>query len=280
MRWYRISYLRMRDLPDGQPFLLLVLNTRGIGVSEFRQITAINRGTSRMKVLLIKQIDHRPKAIEKRSGRRPLSRAFPSAAICLLGAFGAAQASGQGCDVYVPTHKSNSVAVVRTVGAPAPGGTVTNVIPVEIQPLSAAISPDKAFVYVTNSGWVFGSNSVSVIDTATRSVVATVPVGNFPIGVAFTPNGATAYVANDGSNDVWVINTATNTVTATIPVGNDPRGVAVTPMGSYVYVANRFSDTLSIIDTSTNTVVATVQGVSVFPETVVINDKVSSGGCG
>src|SRR2546430_16238092 len=66
---------------------------------------------------LIKRIDHRPKAIEKRSGRRPLSRAFPSAAICLLGAFGAAQASGQGCDVYVPTHKSNSVAVVRTVGA-------------------------------------------------------------------------------------------------------------------------------------------------------------------
>src|SRR5437764_12887224 len=170
MRWYRISYLRMRDLPDGQPFLLLVLNTRGIGVSKFRQITAIKRETSRMKVLLIKQIDHRPKAIEKRSGKQPLSRALPSLAICLLGAFGAAQASGQGCDVYVPTHKSNSVAVVRTVGAPAPGGTVTNVIPVEIQPLSAAIPPDKAFVYVTNPEWVLEAILLSVFDTPTRTV--------------------------------------------------------------------------------------------------------------
>jgi len=51
-------------------------------------------------------------------------------------------------------------------------------------------------------------------------------------------------------------------------------------MGRYVYVGNRFSDTLSIIDTATNSVVATVQGVSVFPEAVVINDRVSSGGCG
>ena len=101
-----------------------------------------------------------------------------------------------------------------------------------------------------------------------------------PHAIAFTPEGATAYVANDGSNDVSVINTATNTLTATIPVGNDPRGVAVTPMGRYVYVGNRFSDTLSIIDTATNSVVATVQGVSVFPEAVVINDHVSSGGCG
>src|SRR5947207_15483018 len=115
MRWYRISYLRMRDLPDGQPFLLLVLNTRGIGVSEFRQITAINRGTWRMKAFLIKQIDHRPKAIEKRSGRRPLLRAFPSVTVCLLSGFGAAQGSGQGWDVYVPRNKSNTLVVIRSL---------------------------------------------------------------------------------------------------------------------------------------------------------------------
>jgi YVTN family beta-propeller protein len=36
----------------------------------------------------------------------------------------------------------------------------------------------------------FGSNTVSVIDTATNTVVATVPVGGGPIGVAITPSSS------------------------------------------------------------------------------------------
>ncbi|KJY41006.1 hypothetical protein VR41_14150, partial [Streptomyces sp. NRRL B-1568] len=59
----------------------------------------------------------------------------------------------------------------------------------------------------------------------------TVTVGTFPTGVAITPDGLHAYVANEGSNDVSVISTATNTVTATITVGATPFGVAITPDG-------------------------------------------------
>jgi YVTN family beta-propeller protein len=81
----------------------------------------------------------------------------------------------------------------------------------------------RSFAYVTNGR----SNDVSVINTATNTVVATVPVGLSPGGVAITPNGAFAYVANFSSNDVSVINTATNTVVATVPVGVGPTRVAV-----------------------------------------------------
>ena len=38
-------------------------------------------------------------------------------------------------------------------------------------------------------------NTVSVIDTATNTVTATVPVGSYPIGVAVTPDGTKVYVA-------------------------------------------------------------------------------------
>ena len=79
--------------------------------------------------------------------------------------------------------------------------------------------------YVTNGG----DNTVSVIDTATNTVVATIPVGQFPFGVAITPDGTRAYVPNAGDNTVSVINTATNTVVATVPVGGGPFGVAITP---------------------------------------------------
>jgi YVTN family beta-propeller protein len=44
------------------------------------------------------------------------------------------------------------------------------------------ISHDWAFSYVTSV-----SNTVSVIDIATNIVVATVPVGSQPVGVAITP---------------------------------------------------------------------------------------------
>jgi len=64
------------------------------------------------------------------------------------------------------------------------------------------------FAYVANSG----DGTVSVIDTATRKVVATIPVGKGgggavtpDDGVAVTPDEKRAYVANSGSNTVSVI---------------------------------------------------------------------------
>ena len=110
--------------------------------------------------------------------------------------------------------------------------------------------------YITNDG----SGNVSVIDTATNSVTATITVGSAPEGVAVSPDGSTVYVANQHSNNVSVIDTATNRVSATIPVGSEPGGVAVTPDGSKVYVANLASKTVSVIATATNTVTDTITG--------------------
>ena len=72
--------------------------------------------------------------------------------------------------------------------------------------------------YVTNDG----SGDVSVIDTATNTVTATIPAGSEPFGVAVTPDGCKVYVANGASNNVSVIATATNRVTAAITVGRGP----------------------------------------------------------
>jgi YVTN family beta-propeller protein len=61
---------------------------------------------------------------------------------------------------------------------------------------------------------------------ATNSVVATVRAMSQPEGVAVTPDGAHAYVANfvapSATGIVSVIDTASNKVVATIPVGHGP----------------------------------------------------------
>src|SRR5713226_7130086 len=119
------------------------------------------------------------------------------------------------------------------------------------------------------------SNTVSVIDTATNTVVATITIGTaVPFGVAITPDGTRAYVTHVGDNTVSVIDTATTTVVATIPVGAVPvglvpEGVAITPDGTRAYVTNALDNIVSVIDTATNTVVATIS-VAVAPVGVAI----------
>jgi len=85
-------------------------------------------------------------------------------------------------------------------------------------PTGVAFSPDGSKAYVSN----YNSNTVSVINTATNAVSATINVGSVPAGVSFSPDGSLAYVANYSSATVSVIDTATNTVSATVNVGNGP----------------------------------------------------------
>ena len=90
-------------------------------------------------------------------------------------------------------------------------------------PQDVAVNSNTNRIYVPN----WGSNSVSVINAATNSVVATVGVGANPWGVAVNSVTNRIYVANYWSNNVSVINGATNTVVATVAVGANPLGVAV-----------------------------------------------------
>ena len=70
--------------------------------------------------------------------------------------------------------------------------------------MTVAISPDGARAYVNNHD----SGTVSVINTASNTVVDTITVGSGPYGIAITPDGNRAYVASyDGT--VSVIDTAT-----------------------------------------------------------------------
>lgn len=122
--------------------------------------------------------------------------------------------------------------------------------------------------YVTN----YNESSVSVINTASNTVTATVSVGNGPTGVAVNPGGTRVYIGNYYGNSVSVINTGNNTVIATIAPVSTPTGVAVSPDGNTVYVANQGASSISVISAATNTVVATItvgntpQGVVVSPD--------------
>ncbi|WP_158515446.1 beta-propeller fold lactonase family protein, partial [Kitasatospora sp. MBT63] len=119
-------------------------------------------------------------------------------------------------------------------------------------PSGVAVSPNGSRAYVTNSS----ANNVSVIDTGTNAVIATVPVGSSPIRVAVSADGKRAYVSNHDSNDISVINTTNNTVSpTTIKLGTSPWDVATSPdpLSSTIYVSTDGSPaSVLIIDTASN----------------------------
>jgi YVTN family beta-propeller protein len=69
-----------------------------------------------------------------------------------------------------------------------------------ISPYGVAFDSSNGDVYVTN----FYSDSVSVINGATNTVIAGITVGLSPYGVAFDSSNGDVYVANEGSDSVSV----------------------------------------------------------------------------
>lgn len=105
--------------------------------------------------------------------------------------------------------------------------------------------------------WVgnFKDDTVSVIDTGSGAVVATVPVARGPHGMAVAANGSTVYVSSDGASVVNVIDAASNKVTSTILVGRSPHGVALTPDGRFLLVGVYGEDKVVFVDTATRAIV-------------------------
>lgn len=183
---------------------------------------------------------------------------------------GAALAAGE--KVYVAEEGSDTVSVLdaasfKNVGSIRVGRTPHNV----------QVSPDGKRAWVTNNGEpskpaekqareatpkpghdAMQGGEVWVIDTATETVIAKIPVGMHPAHVVLAPDGGFAYVTNGGENTVSVVDTAALRVVATIPVGAYPHGVRISPDGKQAYVANLKGGTVSVIDTEARKEVAQV----------------------
>ena len=114
----------------------------------------------------------------------------------------------------------------------------------------------------------FKDNTVSVIDTAQGTVVATVPVVAGPHGMGVTPDGRRVFVSGDNASGVSVIDTATDRVIRTIEVGKTPHGVAMTPDGKTLLVGVYGDNRVAFVDVASNAVVATLPVPS--PHTIAI----------
>ena len=99
-------------------------------------------------------------------------------------------------------------------------------------PKVVAVTPDGRFVLATN--WC--SWTLSVVSTRLGREVREIPIGPYPRGIAISPNGGVALVAEMGSDDLVRVDLR-HWTTSRIAVGAGPRALAFDPSGRYVYVS-------------------------------------------
>ena len=132
-----------------------------------------------------------------------------------------------------------------------------------------ALTSDDTALWVVNPD----ADSVSVLDPASRQLLAEVPLGPppgvdpatgryepsvAPRALAILPGDRKVYVAGQAANRVLVIDTATRAVVGSIPVAVDPTAVVAANDGSAVYVVSHESALVTKIDPRRDAVVGTL----------------------
>src|SRR5574341_800916 len=103
--------------------------------------------------------------------------------------------------------------------------------------------------------YIATGSDVRVYDPATLAPLGTIQTFNRPYGLALNPAGTKLFIANYSGNSVSVVETAGDTIQGEAVTGDAPFAVSVSPDGSKVFVGNQNSKTLSIVDTATLTVI-------------------------
>ena len=129
--------------------------------------------------------------------------------------------------------------------------------------LDSVPTPPAYGIAVRDDGLTYFSEAynagVGITSTQTRTLDGFIPTGNCPTGVAFSPDGGTAYVTNQCDQNVGVIDVASAQQVSTIftPAGN-PFVVRVSPDGTRLFISTS-STTVYIVDTQTLQIIGSVQ---------------------
>jgi len=165
--------------------------------------------------------------------------------------FTGASVSADGSKVYAADNGAFSVRVLDAISleeltsVPTGGGS-----------LGVTQRPGTTEIWVANYG--SSVEAITIIDSATDTVVGTISGRTGGGDIAFTPDGLRAYVSHSraADYDVDVIDATTRAVVTIIPrplVSDRLEGIEVSPDGAALYGASQGSGSLSISSTATNT---------------------------
>src|ERR1700751_5223779 len=184
--------------------------------------------------------------------------------------------------VYAADQTSNTVSVIEPaenkllgvirLGDPVPGA-LSPLYKGQLLVHGLGYSPDSKTLAVVS----IGSNSVTLIDTATNKIKGTIYVGRSPHEPFFTPNGRELWVTVRGENYVSVIDPARMKETRRIELANGPGMTMFGPDGKYAFVCSSFVPELAVIEVASHKIIKRIPQVSPFSPNIAVtpeNDEV------
>ena len=135
-----------------------------------------------------------------------------------------------------------------------PTGNTIDTLPLAGRPHGVAVSASGVF-YISRVD--DDSLTRGLVDSVGESFNSAVAVGDVPAHVALTPDGGTAFSANQYGNSVSVVDVATNTSIDEIPLSDGGFNLLVSRDGLLLYVTTA-AGILHIINTQTRAVTDTV----------------------
>jgi YVTN family beta-propeller protein len=188
-------------------------------------------------------------------------------------------ASRTGTGTYKPANirKQKPVASPQAHAAPAPQSATNNPRSSAIRNSTSAVKRSSSAIAITADGSMLlvvnpDSNTLSLVDPISRTVLSEISVGVDPRTVAVDDTGARAYVANRGSNSVSVVDLATRARIAQVTVGNQPYGIVVSPGGDKIYLAEQGANQVRVLNPSTFATLSVVP-VADRPSGLAISDN-------
>lgn len=131
-------------------------------------------------------------------------------------------------------------------------------------PPHVVFNPEGTTAYAT----LQTGQGLAVVDVASNTRTAIVPLANDAFNLIVSPNGRRVYVTTaDGT--LYVVNAATNRVVTTLFVGPAANGLAWSPDGNRLYVSSRDAGTVVAINPATNTIARTYT-VGGMPQRLVV----------
>jgi YVTN family beta-propeller protein len=180
--------------------------------------------------------------------------------------------------VYTADQTSNTVSVIDPaankllgvirLGDPVPGA-LSPLYKGQLLVHGLGYAPDSKTVAVVS----VGSNSVTLIDTATNKAKGIVYVGRSPHEPFFTPNGRELWVTVRGENYVSVIDPAQMKETRRIQVANGPGMIMFGPDGKYAFVCSSFIPELAVIDVASHQIIKRLPQVSPFSPNIAVSPE-------
>jgi YVTN family beta-propeller protein len=170
--------------------------------------------------------------------------------------------TAENASVYVANSGNNTVSAI-TMGSNVLEPPVYG-IPVGVNPVSLAETPNLQKLYVANRGNGGGGGSVTSINPVDRSVNP--PITNVtwvsPVSVAARSDGNRAYVLDQGNGMVSAIDTASDIVLNSVSVGVGANFMLYDPTRNRLYVSNPVANTVTYLQASTDALSATVRAIA------------------